>query len=258
MTDHTESKSDKARAFYNAAATATDDFSLMNYGYAPLGASYVDAAEPERHCLELYRYLLGDADLRSRQVLEVSCGRGGGAAYVAAVYQPAEYVGVDISEANIALAGRRFADVQGLSFRVGRAERLPFADQSFDAVLNVEASHLYDDPTHFFAEAYRVLRPGGLFFYADLFWRDSDPKRPLADAGFLAIHDEDITANVLRSLDLDSERRERVVTARIPEHLRHDYRNWSGIKGYRAYNRFASREWVYRAYRLQRPQQARR
>jgi SAM-dependent methyltransferase len=254
MTGRSGSKSDTARLFYNATAAATGDFALMNYGYAPPGASAVDPADPERYCLELYHHLLANADLRDRRVLEVSCGRGGGAAHVVAGYRPAEYVGVDISEENIVLAERRFAAVTGLTFEVGRAEHLPFAEESFDAVINVEASHLYDDHARFFAEVYRVLRPGGAFFYTDLFWSNSDPEPLLARAGFLVTHSEDITANVLRSLDLDSERRERVVASSIPPHLRDDYRNWSGIKGYRAYNRFASGEWVYRCFRLQRPQ----
>lgn len=250
MTDQPGSRSDKARRFYDATAAAAADFSFMNYGYAPL--SNPAAPEPERYCLELYRRLLGDVTLRGRQVLEVSCGRGGGAAYVAASHRPARYVGVDISERNIELARCRFANVAGLSFQVANAEELPFPDSSFDAAINVEASHLYDDHGRFFAEVRRVLIPEGTFFYADLFWRDSDPERLLAEAGFAIAHEEDITPRVLQALELDSERREQIVTTRIPEPLRHDFRDWSGIKGYRAYERFASGEWVYRCFRAQR------
>jgi SAM-dependent methyltransferase len=186
-------------------------------------------------------------------VLEVSCGRGGGAAFVASTYAPAEYIGLDISEGNIELATRRFADVKGLSFRVGRAESLPFEPGAFDLVLNVEASHLYDDHAAFFAEIHRVLRPAGLFCYADLFWSNSDPQRLINEAGLSIVHSADITANVLQALQLDSERRERIVTTSIPESLAQDFRNWSGVKGYRAYNRFESGEWVYRSFRVQRP-----
>jgi len=253
VTGQPESKSEKARLFYNAAAAATGEFALMNYGYAPLGAATVGASGPEQYCLELYRHLLGNVDLSNARVVEVSSGRGGGAAYVAATYGSAAYVGVDISEQNVAIAGRRFAAVKGLTFRLGRAEALPFPDQTFDAAINVEASHLYDDPPRFLAEVHRVLRPGATFFYADLFWSNSDPERLIAEAGFSVTYSEDITANVVQALDLDSERRERVVAVSIPAHLQHDYRNWSGIKGYRAYNRFVSREWVYRAFRLRRP-----
>jgi SAM-dependent methyltransferase len=252
MNDPLESRSEKARVFYDAAAAVTGDLSFMNYGYAPLSPLPGENSGPEQCCLDLYRRLIGDADLRRQQVLEVSCGRGGGAAYVMDGYRPANLVGVDISERNIDIAARRFAGVNGLSFEAGKAEKLPFAHGSFDAVLNVEASHLYDDHARFFAEVYRVLRPRGRFFYADLFWSNSDPLRVITEAGLDVTSSEDITENVLQSLELDSARREQLVSGSIPEHLQHDYRDWSGIKGHRAYNRFATREWIYRCVRAER------
>ena len=132
----------------------------MNYGYAPLSAELAASAEPEKYCLQLYRHLFGDADLRGKKVVEVSCGRGGGAAHVAATYQPASYLGIDISERNLGLATQRFSKVPALSFQAGNAEALPLPDASCDALLNVEASHLYDNPARFFAEAFRVLEAG--------------------------------------------------------------------------------------------------
>jgi SAM-dependent methyltransferase len=243
----TDSKSETARRFYDATAVAAQDFSFMNYGYAPPGAP-ADGAEG--YCLALYRHLLEGADLCGKRVLEVSCGRGGGAADIARAFAPAEYLGVDISSQNLDIARRRFADVRNVRFEEGRAEALPIASASVDAVVNVEASHLYDDPARFFSEVFRVLTPRGRFFYADLFWMNSEPQRFLREAGFVIVSEEDITADVLRALELDSERRERIVSGSIP--AQDDYRNWSGVKGYRAYNRFASREWVYRAFRAER------
>jgi hypothetical protein len=73
----------------------------------------------------------------------------------------------------------------------------------------------------------------------------------IADAGFDIESTEDITANVLDALRLDSERREEIVT-RFPENLRADFRDWSGVRGHRAYNRLESGEWVYRAVRAKR------
>ena len=97
-----DSRSEQARQFYNAAAAASTDFAFMNYGYAPLSSDLEGTAEPEKYCLQLYRRLIGNVDLRGKKVVEVSCGRGGGAAHVAATYQPASYLGIDISERNLA------------------------------------------------------------------------------------------------------------------------------------------------------------
>ena len=128
MNAQTDSRSEQARQFYDAAATASTDFAFMNYGFAPLSAELANSAEPEKYCLQLYRQLLGGADLRGKKVVEVSCGRGGGAAHVAATYQPASYLGIDISERNLGLATQRFSGVSTLTFQQGNAEALPLPD----------------------------------------------------------------------------------------------------------------------------------
>jgi SAM-dependent methyltransferase len=246
----TVSRGEQARQFYDAAATTADNFSFMNYGFAPLTAELAATAEPERYCLQLYRHVVGDTPLAGKRMIEVSCGRGGGAAHLARVLEPASYVGIDISEQNVKLARQRFS-LPNLSFMVGNAEALPVADASCDAVVNVEAAHLYDEPARFFGEVARVLDTGGRFLHADLAWRDKDPVSLIAAAGLTIESVEDITANVLEALRLDDERREEIV-ARFPANLQADFRDWSGVRGYRAYNRLETGEWVYRAVRARR------
>jgi len=244
-------RGEQARRFYDAAATTADNFSFMNYGFAPLMAELAAADEPERYCLQLYRHLVGTTPLAGKRIVEVSCGRGGGAAHLARVLKPASYAGIDISEQNVRLAREKFSSVPNLSFMVGNAEALPLPAESCDAVVNVEAAHLYDNPARFFAEVARVLDPAGRFFHADLAWRDKDPVALIEAAGFAIESIEDITGNVLEALRLDSERREEIVT-RFPEDVRADFRDWSGVRGHRAYNRLESGEWVYRAVRAKR------
>ena len=243
-----ESRSEQARQFYNAAAGASQDFAFMNYGFAPLGAELAASTEPEKYCLQLYRHLIGGTALAGKRVVEVSCGRGGGAAHVASTYEPASYTGIDISEKNLALAADRFGDVSNLRFQQGNAESLPLADSSCDVVLNVEASHLYDNPDRFFVEARRILAPGGVFLHVDLAWKDKDPPGMIAAAGFKVREVEDITMNVVDALELDSVRREAIVLS-FPEGMRKDFRDWSGVKDYRAYNRLKNGEWIYRITR---------
>jgi SAM-dependent methyltransferase len=94
------------------------------------------------------------------RLLDVACGPG----YVseAAAGRGAEPVGVDVSEAMVAAARDR---CPGLSFAVGDAQRLPFEDESFDAVaMNFGILHL-SEPEVAIAEARRVLVPGGRFAF---------------------------------------------------------------------------------------------
>ena len=47
------------------------------------------------------------------------------------------------------------------------AQNLPFQNESFDAVLNVESSHRYPQMEKFLNEVYRVLKPNGYFLFTD-------------------------------------------------------------------------------------------
>jgi ubiquinone/menaquinone biosynthesis C-methylase UbiE len=245
------SRNEQARHFYNVAGTISTDFSFMNYGYAPLSAELSGSTEAEKYCLQLYRQLVGHTVLKGKSVVEVSCGRGGGAAHVASHFEPASYLGIDISENNLALAAKRFPGVNNLSFQQGNAEALPLEPGSVDVVLNVEASHLYDSPAKFFSEVHRVLVPGGRFLHVDLHWQDKDPPAMIAAAGFKVDEVVDITRNVVLALELDSVRREAIVMT-FPENMRNDFRDWSGVKDFRAYNRLKNGEWLYRITRASR------
>jgi ubiquinone/menaquinone biosynthesis C-methylase UbiE len=95
------------------------------------------------------------------RVLELGTGTGDGALFLAREFPRAAVRGVDISEAMIRLAqGKVGLDPEGrVAFRIADAADLPFADESFDLV-----AHLNMPP--FFAEAARVLRPGGFAIVA--------------------------------------------------------------------------------------------
>jgi len=71
-------------------------------------------------------------DLSGKDVLEVSCGHGGGASYLARTMRPQSYTALDLNPSGIAFCTQRHR-VDGLSFVQGNAQRLPFADASFDA-----------------------------------------------------------------------------------------------------------------------------
>ena len=81
-------------------------------------------------------------DLTGKRVLEMSCGAGGGASYMMRNLGPASYTGLDLNPASIDKCRERHRP-PGLDSVQGDAQNLPFPDQSFDAVINVEASHQY-------------------------------------------------------------------------------------------------------------------
>jgi ubiquinone/menaquinone biosynthesis C-methylase UbiE len=253
MTELKEAKSPGARAYFDRAAAIIPQFTVLNYGFSSEPEnSAIAADEPEFYCLRLYEHALADTPLTDREVLEVSCGRGGGANFVSRTYRPRRLVGVDLSQENVRLARARAA-LPGVEFQIGNAEQLEFADASFDAVINIGASHLYDDRTRFFLEAMRVLRPGGSFRYTDGCWADDDCTSDLLAAGFELLERTEITANVIRALKRDSARRAALFDSLADRNLREEYKHWAGVVGYRAYERFEAGQTRYFSHKLRRP-----
>ena len=147
-----------------------DEVLFLNWGYEedpPMGLPLSASDEVDRFCIQLYHRVASQVDLKGKRVLEVSCGHGGAASYITRTFGPASYTGLDLNPAGIAFCQRRH-DLPELSFVQGDAENLPFPEHSFDAVINVEAAHLYPHYRHFLEEVTRVLAPGGHFLYADL------------------------------------------------------------------------------------------
>ncbi len=190
-----------------------EDWKFMNYGYAPLeGNPEMMPLEPadaqERYCIQLYRHVAGDVDLAGLEVLEIGSGRGGGADYVARYLKPKTTIGVDFAKDAVEFCNRNYR-VDGLSFKVGNAEALPFADDRFDAVINVESSHCYPSVAAFLGQVKRVLREGGHFLFADMRSKADLTvlREQIRESGLALIRETEITPNVLRALKLDNERR---------------------------------------------------
>jgi SAM-dependent methyltransferase len=90
------------------------------------------------------------------RVLDVACGPGHLAAAAAA--KGAKPVGLDAAEGMLAVARARYAEIE---FQRGDAERLPFGDASFDAVVAGFVVNHLPRPERALAEFARVVRPGG-------------------------------------------------------------------------------------------------
>lgn len=232
-----------------------DEVLFLNYAFEedpPRALALDPADEPNRACIQLYHHVATQSDLRGKTVLEVSCGHGGGASWITRTLGPAAYTGLDLNPAGIAFCRGRHR-VQGLGFVRGDAENLPFADGSFDAVINVEASHCYPRFPRFLAEVERVLRPGGDFLYADFRfaqgvaeWESAISVAPLALRASRVINPE-----VLRGMTRNSERSMALIVRHLPRWMHGLGRDFAGIEGSRIYAALQQGEVSYRSYHLQ-------
>lgn len=236
---------------YLAKRYRNPEWKCMNYGYAALepGAQPLELApedEDERYSLQLYHRVATAVDLAGRDVLEVGSGRGGGCYYLRRYLSPRSVTGVDLSPAAAELCNRRFV-TDGLSFRPGDAEVLPFDDGSFDAVLNVESSHCYGSMERFLAEVRRVLRLAGHLLFAD--HRDAGRvealRAELRGSGMEILRQEDVTPNVLAALDLDGDRKAAAISRLVVRPLVRFVRDFAGVEGTRIYRSFQNDDLVY-------------
>ena len=106
-----------------------------------------------------HRYAFAAGLTAGASVLDVACGEGYGAAFLAR--SAAQVVGVDLDPAAIAHAARHYGGIANLSFKAGEVGALPFADRSFDAVVCFETIEHVADPRAALRELKRVLTPDG-------------------------------------------------------------------------------------------------
>jgi ubiquinone/menaquinone biosynthesis C-methylase UbiE len=143
----------RVRTFFDQRATGWDERTgAGSPGHlAPLAAAVLHVSPaPER-------------------VLDLGCGTGEGTLFLAREFPQARIRGVDLSERMVRAAqGKVGLDPEGrVAFRVADAANLPFEEDSFDLVAQVNLPP-------FFAETARVLRPGG-FAIVTASWGPATP-----------------------------------------------------------------------------------
>lgn len=227
------------------------DLLFMNYGYADLNAdapmlSLDPVDEHYRYGMQLYQHVAQGVDLAGKQVIEVGCGRGGGAAYIARQFAPAMMQGLDFSRKAIDFCMTTHVR-ENLSFVCGDAEALPCDDQSVDVVLNVESSHSYGTVTRFFREVFRILRPQGYLLLADFRDQDAIPRlrNELREAGLALLKEELITPNIVRALELDHARKLHLIRQRVPGVLYKPFLAFAATQNSKTYQTFKNRETEY-------------
>jgi ubiquinone/menaquinone biosynthesis C-methylase UbiE len=230
------------------------DVLFLNYAFveespdtSPLVLEQDD--EKNRACISLYHHLAQQVDLNGKSVLEVSCGHGGGASFISRYHLPGHLTAVDLNREGIGFCKERHP-LPNLDFLVANAENLPLPGNTFDVVVNVEASHAYGDFSAFVSEVCRVLKPGGHFLYADFRSKNQlDPwESDLVLEEFQLVHSRDITEQVVRGMEQNSEQSNKLVVDQLPFYLRFIGRVFAGIKGTRIFNAMKKKDLVYRSY----------
>lgn len=111
------------------------------------------------------------------RVLDVGCGLGGSARYLAAEHQ-CRVTGIDLTQEYVEVANA-LAEMVGLSdraaFKRASALEMPFDDGSFDVVWTQHVQMNIADKRAFYREIARVTRPDGLLVFHDIFEGDGGP-----------------------------------------------------------------------------------
>jgi microcystin synthetase protein McyJ len=142
----------------------------LNFGYWKEETTYNGA------CTALARKLGEIAELQAGdQVLDVGFGFAEQDLLWVRENQVDSIIGLNTTELQVEIAQERVAKMglaDRINLQVGSATKIPFSDNSFDKVTALECAFHFDTREDFFAEAFRVLRPGGKMALADCLPRE--------------------------------------------------------------------------------------
>ncbi len=231
-------------------------WTFMNYGYAnedtTLNPVLNEEDEADRYFIQLYHKVANIKNLDGCKVLEVGSGRGGGSSYVKRYLKPAEMIGLDIANSAVKFCKKRHK-VEGLSFEQGNAEALPFNDESFDLVINVESSHAYGSVEKFVQEVKRVLKPEGFFSITDHREKDrfEEFKSELESSGMKIIEETNINKNVALAIEVDDNRKSEAIKEMVGENKLKLFNQFAGLKNSIIHTDVKTGERIYQHFVLQ-------
>ena len=225
-------------------------WTFMNYGYKYKNQKTLNLTskdESNRMFIQLYDYVASQIPIKDGEILEVGSGRGGGSSFLSRYHHPKSITGLDYSKSAIKLSNELHGNVDNLFFKLGDAENLPFKDNTFDAVINIESSHCYGNMERFLSEVSRVVKPGGYFGWADLRAKDMVKETEFAfeKSNLTCIYSKTITPEVINALDDIHDTKMKMINNHVPKFLRSAFTDFAGAKNSKIYNSFKSGDAVY-------------
>lgn len=118
-----------------------------------------------------YTKKLESRGFRQGKIIDVGCGFGGTAISLAQEFSGSQVVGIDLSDPLLQLADEAAQEAgvgDRIRFEAGDVQQIPYEENSFDVVLNLNMVHIVERPVEMLDEIERILAPGGLLFIADL------------------------------------------------------------------------------------------
>lgn len=229
---------------------------FLNYGYVPNANKQYSTIDPGHFCLNLNSVKLllevvGDTIIHNRDVIDVGCGRGGNLSAVSKYFMPKSIAGLDICTANIEFCSSK-KNSDEMFFLVGDAENIPFANESFDVVLNIESAHAYPNRRQFYEEVYRILRPNGVFLYSELMPVGIVEQNTLVltEIGFVLSRNQNATSNVLLSCDENAQQRTGAQGIAKKDTGIEEFRDFMALPGSNKYNEMINGTLEYRIMSL--------
>ena len=230
-----------------------EDWQFMNYGYVPNEdeepVSLSEDPKLQKYPMQMYHYLAAKAPIKGKNVLEVGSGRGGGARYVAASFQPASYTGMDIAQSAVDLSNKIHV-LPNLRFIQGSAENIPLADNTVDVILNVESCHAYGSVDKFLSEVKRVLKPGGYLLLVD--FRDLKNmnllREQLRNSGMDVLQEEDIAPNVVKAMEAEDDVKRERIRKLFPPRWQELFGEFAGVVGSRIHTNLKNKARFYNRF----------
>lgn len=165
VSNHYSSGDLGSRILAGLEASGKDLNALTAADLSPVDEFHTRGAEATRELAEFAGIAAGSG------VVDVGSGLGGPARHLASQYG-CKVTGLDLTEEFCQVAtmlSERTGMTDKVSFHHGSALDMPFSDGLFDVAWTIQAQMNIADKPRFYAEIYRVLRPGGRLVFQDIF-----------------------------------------------------------------------------------------